>query len=82
MVLAGASNPGNVDVTETLRFAASVGWPVLAEPTSQLRVATPGSKATVVSTASYLVQHLGFADRHTPDVVVLLGAWEGAEDVK
>ena len=72
--LAGAVKPGDIDVTSTLAVAGAAGWPVFAEPTSQLRVAAPESGATIVSSASYLVQHEAFRRSHRPDVVVMFGA--------
>jgi 2-succinyl-5-enolpyruvyl-6-hydroxy-3-cyclohexene-1-carboxylate synthase len=51
------------------RFAAAVGWPVLADPISGLR---QGERA--VSTYEPLLRTPRFADRHRPDVVLRLGA--------
>lgn len=74
VIVAGAMSPGAIDVGDVLELAARAGWPILAEPTSQLRVAAPSTSAAVVSTSSYLVRDAGFAAAHRPDVVVLLGA--------
>ena len=74
VILVGAMNPGDVDSGDVLEVAARAGWPILAEPTSQLRVATPSTGAAVVSTTSYLVQDTGFSTVHQPDAIVLLGA--------
>ena len=51
------------------RFAAAAGWPVLADPLSQLRA---GPHA--VSTYEALLRAPGFADAHRPDLVVRVGA--------
>jgi len=51
------------------RFAAAAGWPVLADPVSQLRC---GDSA--VSTYESLLRAPGFADAHRPDLVVRVGA--------
>ena len=50
-----------------LRFAEVAGWPVLADPLSNLRV--PGS----VATYDPLLRVPGFADAHRPDVVLRIG---------
>jgi 2-succinyl-5-enolpyruvyl-6-hydroxy-3-cyclohexene-1-carboxylate synthase len=51
-----------------LRFAEVAGWPVLAEPLSNLRV--PGT----VAAYDPLVRVPGFTDAHQPDVVLRIGA--------
>jgi 2-succinyl-5-enolpyruvyl-6-hydroxy-3-cyclohexene-1-carboxylate synthase len=50
-----------------LRFAEVAGWPVLADPLSNLRV--PGT----VATYDPLLRVPGFADGHRPDVVLRVG---------
>jgi 2-succinyl-5-enolpyruvyl-6-hydroxy-3-cyclohexene-1-carboxylate synthase len=74
LVLAGAVNPGSIDVEDVLAVAARAGWPILAEPTSQLRLATPETQTAVISTASYLVQDGHFESAHRPDAILLLGS--------
>jgi 2-succinyl-5-enolpyruvyl-6-hydroxy-3-cyclohexene-1-carboxylate synthase len=51
------------------RFAAVAGWPVLADPISQLRA---GPHA--ISTYEALLRAPGFTDAHRPDLVVRVGA--------
>jgi 2-succinyl-5-enolpyruvyl-6-hydroxy-3-cyclohexene-1-carboxylate synthase len=51
------------------RFAAAAGWPVLADPLSNLRT---GEHA--VSTYDVLLRDVGFATAYDPDVVVRVGA--------
>jgi 2-succinyl-5-enolpyruvyl-6-hydroxy-3-cyclohexene-1-carboxylate synthase len=51
-----------------LRFAEAAGWPVLADPLSNLRV--PGT----IATYDPLLRVTGFADDHRPDVVLRIGA--------
>jgi 2-succinyl-5-enolpyruvyl-6-hydroxy-3-cyclohexene-1-carboxylate synthase len=50
-------------------FAAASGWPVLADPLSQLRA---GPHA--ISAYEALLRAPGFADAHRPDLVVRVGA--------
>ena len=51
-----------------LNLAASLRWPVLADPTSGLR-----PEDSVVSTADAIVRSERFANAHRPDVVVRIG---------
>lgn len=51
------------------RFAEAAGWPVIADPISQLR--TP---PCAISTYEALLRVPGFADAHRPDLVVRIGA--------
>ena len=51
------------------RFAERAGWPVLADPISQLRVSP-----FAISTYEALLRAPGFADGHRPDLVVRVGA--------
>jgi 2-succinyl-5-enolpyruvyl-6-hydroxy-3-cyclohexene-1-carboxylate synthase len=51
------------------RFAAAAGWPVIADPISQLRTG-----AFAISTYEALLRAPGFASAHTPEVVVRVGA--------
>jgi 2-succinyl-5-enolpyruvyl-6-hydroxy-3-cyclohexene-1-carboxylate synthase len=50
------------------RFATAAGWPVLADPISQLRT---GPHA--ISTYEALLRAPGFADAHTPELVIRIG---------
>ncbi len=54
--------------TTLLRFAEVAGWPVLADPLSNLRV--PGT----IATYDPLLRVDGFGDAHRPDVVLRIGA--------
>jgi 2-succinyl-5-enolpyruvyl-6-hydroxy-3-cyclohexene-1-carboxylate synthase len=58
----------DVDPETATRFAAAAGWPVLADPISQLRV--PGA----ISTYEALLRVDAFACDHRPDLVVRVGA--------
>ncbi|MCP5025307.1 MAG: 2-succinyl-5-enolpyruvyl-6-hydroxy-3-cyclohexene-1-carboxylic-acid synthase [Actinomycetia bacterium] len=49
------------------------GWPVLAEPSSQLRCG-PGLSPHTISTADHLLKQADLVDRLTPEVVVRVGA--------
>ncbi len=51
------------------RFAERAGWPVLADPVSQLRV-----PPLAISTYEALLRAPGFADAHRPDLVIRVGA--------
>ncbi|MEX2503843.1 MAG: 2-succinyl-5-enolpyruvyl-6-hydroxy-3-cyclohexene-1-carboxylic-acid synthase [Egicoccus sp.] len=55
-------------VAPVLDLARAAGWPVIAEPASNVR--TGGQ---VVAAAHHLLGHPGFASAHRPDIVVRIG---------
>jgi 2-succinyl-5-enolpyruvyl-6-hydroxy-3-cyclohexene-1-carboxylate synthase len=57
-----------VEAETATRFAAAAGWPLLADPISQLRA--PGS----ISTYEALLRDDTFARAHRPDLVLRVGA--------
>lgn len=59
----------HIDPVVADRFARAAGWPVLADPLSQLRT---GSQA--ISTYEGLLRVVGFDRAYRPDLVVRLGA--------
>jgi 2-succinyl-5-enolpyruvyl-6-hydroxy-3-cyclohexene-1-carboxylate synthase len=59
---------GDYDAEPLLELAASAGWPVLAEPSSNAR---RGPNA--LSAYGYLLGAPGFAAQHRPDVIVSAG---------
>ncbi|MDQ1460186.1 MAG: 2-succinyl-5-enolpyruvyl-6-hydroxy-3-cyclohexene-carboxylate synthase, partial [Actinomycetota bacterium] len=59
----------NVDPAVAERFAAATGWPVLADPLSQLRTGTHS-----ISTYDALLRDEEFARGHEPELVVRVGA--------
>jgi 2-succinyl-5-enolpyruvyl-6-hydroxy-3-cyclohexene-1-carboxylate synthase len=59
----------DVDPVVAERFAAATGWPIIADPVSGLRT---GPHA--VSTYEALLRVEAFAEAHTPDLVVRVGA--------
>ena len=65
LILAGSMRESPPTLPE---LAARVGWPLLAEPTSNLRV--PGT----LSAGSLILGDARFADAHVPQVVIQFGA--------
>jgi 2-succinyl-5-enolpyruvyl-6-hydroxy-3-cyclohexene-1-carboxylate synthase len=59
----------DVDPVVATRFAAATGWPILADPLSQLRTG-----AHAISTYEALTRAEPFARAHTPEVVLRVGA--------
>ena len=66
LVVAGA---GSFPDVPALQFAERLGWPLLADPLSNLR-----SDERVVSTYDSLLRHRSFSDSHRPEVVLRIGA--------
>ena len=70
--------PGPCDLSATeagavADLAARTGWPILADPGSQLRRGDHVEKSPVVAAADHLAKVRPFTDSHTPDVVVRFG---------
>jgi 2-succinyl-5-enolpyruvyl-6-hydroxy-3-cyclohexene-1-carboxylate synthase len=66
LVVAGA---GCGDPAAVLALSVALGWPVLAEPRSGLRVSEP----TVIATADGILRSVAFVRAHAPEVVLRLG---------
>jgi 2-succinyl-5-enolpyruvyl-6-hydroxy-3-cyclohexene-1-carboxylate synthase len=64
VVVVGA---GGIDAGVADRLAATLGWPLVAEPTAGKR------PKQSISTAHLLASHPGFASRHRPEVALVLG---------
>ncbi len=74
VIVAGVRAPSEADALLALalgELASRLGWPVLAEPTSQLRKPTLGRH--LVSTYDALLRDANFAEAHAPDIVLRLG---------
>jgi 2-succinyl-5-enolpyruvyl-6-hydroxy-3-cyclohexene-1-carboxylate synthase len=66
LVVAGG---GSGDPAAVLELADALGWPVLADPRSGLRLSRPA----VVAAADGILRADGFARSHLPDVILHLG---------
>lgn len=63
-----AVGTGRHDAGAILKAAAALGWPVLAEATSNVRTGAPA-----ISTYEALLRHQPFAQSHRPDLVLRVG---------
>ena len=61
------------DARAIASLAAQLGWPLLAEPTSQLRWGAAEAGASVIATADLLLREPTFGDRFAPDRVLRFG---------
>jgi len=69
-IIVAGPTPGSLDgADEVLAFSKRSGWPIIAEPISQLR----RDSDFVLENADHLLKHASFADANPPDVVVRLG---------
>jgi 2-succinyl-5-enolpyruvyl-6-hydroxy-3-cyclohexene-1-carboxylate synthase len=66
------AEPGLADAVSELSRRS--GWPVLAEPTAQLRCGPHTEAATIIATSDLFLRDEGFAAGHAPDVVLRIGA--------
>jgi 2-succinyl-5-enolpyruvyl-6-hydroxy-3-cyclohexene-1-carboxylate synthase len=55
------------------RLARLAGWPVWAEPTSQLRAGSHVQEAPILACGDWLVRSHSFAAKHSPQVVLRFG---------
>lgn len=73
LIVAGPSDFDSASVRSIGGFAARTGWPIVAEPGSQLRFGPHTRRATVMSTADQLLRVPDWAGTHIPDVIVRVG---------
>lgn len=55
------------------RLGAATGWPILAEPTAQLRSGPHVGLAPLLARSDLLLRDAAFADAHAPDAVLRFG---------
>ena len=72
VIVAGPMDPGTIAPEDVHEVARRSGWPVLAEPTSQLRTEARDG-APIVSTTAHLLRVEEFTSRHRPDAVLRVG---------
>jgi len=70
---------GPIDADPSLATAVSelslrTGWPVLAEPTAQLRRGHHTEGSAIIATSDLFLRDARFANDHAPDVVLRIGA--------
>ncbi len=73
VVCAGTLDATPEGAAAIARFAARAGWPVLADPLSQLRCGAHVEGAPIVSTSELLLRSARFGEAAAPDVVLRLG---------
>jgi 2-succinyl-5-enolpyruvyl-6-hydroxy-3-cyclohexene-1-carboxylate synthase len=71
VICAGPADADGEWVDAVVAFARAAGWPVLADPTSQLRSAE--GDAAILSLGDALLRAPGFAQRMRPEIVLRLG---------
>ncbi len=74
VVCAGTLDATADDAAAIARFAARAGWPVLADPLSQLRCGAHVEGAPIVTTSELLLRSDAFAAAVAPEVALRLGA--------
>ncbi len=73
VICCGPMDPQPELISALAAFSAAAGWPVLADPASQLRGATEAKDAPVLSMADGFLRAPGLARRMQPDVVLRIG---------
>jgi 2-succinyl-5-enolpyruvyl-6-hydroxy-3-cyclohexene-1-carboxylate synthase len=65
---------GRAELAEAVMgLARAAGWPVLADPTSQLRSGPHAARSPLLANADLLLRSEGFAAAHVPQLVLRLG---------
>ena len=74
VLAAGPLDPDPLLAESVAAFAAASGWPVLADPASQLRCGPHVRGAPILASGDLLLRDAGFASAHAPQVVLRFGA--------
>jgi 2-succinyl-5-enolpyruvyl-6-hydroxy-3-cyclohexene-1-carboxylate synthase len=73
-IAAGPLDATAAEASAIAAFAQAAGWPVLADPLSQLRCGPHVAGAPIVASADLLLRHAPFAERAAPEAVLRVGA--------
>jgi len=73
VIACGALAPDDERSSAIAALARRVGWPILADPLSQLRRGPHSKGAPVIAHADLLLRNADFAEAHRPDVVLRIG---------
>jgi 2-succinyl-5-enolpyruvyl-6-hydroxy-3-cyclohexene-1-carboxylate synthase len=73
VLVAGPTDRDPGLATQAARLARTLGWPLLAEPTSQLRCGLHVRSAPIVAHYDAFLRDVEFARMHTPGVVFRIG---------
>jgi 2-succinyl-5-enolpyruvyl-6-hydroxy-3-cyclohexene-1-carboxylate synthase len=74
VIAAGPLDAGPALGAAVVRLAVASGWPVLAEPTSQLRCGPHVKDAPIVASHDAFLRDADFAAMHAPGLVLRLGS--------
>jgi 2-succinyl-5-enolpyruvyl-6-hydroxy-3-cyclohexene-1-carboxylate synthase len=73
VIACGPIDAGDALADAVTRLAARLGWPVLAEPTSQLRAGAHVDSGPICAGSDLYLRDPGFARNHRPDFVLRIG---------
>jgi 2-succinyl-5-enolpyruvyl-6-hydroxy-3-cyclohexene-1-carboxylate synthase len=73
VILCGPMDPEPEFMNAIAEFASAAGWPVFADPTSQLRSAGTQPSAPILDMGDALARSPGFAEKFRPDFVLRIG---------
>ncbi len=74
LLVVGPNNFVDEDLREIIKFGKLSGWPILADPSSQIRGGTVGDKSNILTTAEILCGSQDFIDNlPETDVIIQIG---------
>ena len=82
LVVAGPGDLGTDDVAGVAKFAQLAQWPIIAEPTSQLRCGPHLADNLVVATADLLLRDRRFAADVVPEAVLVVGGAPTSKSIR
>ena len=74
VISCGPQDPDSDLALAVVRLGRAAGWPILADPTSQLRRGPHVGDGPLLATSDLFLRDAGFADSHPPELLLRLGA--------
>jgi 2-succinyl-5-enolpyruvyl-6-hydroxy-3-cyclohexene-1-carboxylate synthase len=73
LIVAGPCDLTDADTVAVTAFASAAGWPLMADPGSQLRRGPHVAQAPILAAGDHLAKVASFTRHHRPDVILRIG---------